>query len=208
MFFRDFRERKKAMKQFLLLIAIVFLLAATGCSCVTVTEPIGEEPVQIQPKEWEGLWKLYMSSFDDDEEEVFLVIEVSDSEKGVLKVQGIGRESESVQVYLRESNGWMFDSYNADNANDVGMCWGRFERKGDRIFIWIPDYDRFSALVKDGLLPGHFYGVKSDGKFDDKYLILSGLKPEHMKLIASESKGVLFHWDEPLFMLRMSDHID
>jgi hypothetical protein len=196
------------MQRILLLIVSVSLLAASACSYVTVTEPIGEEPVQIQPKEWEGLWKIYMYSFDDDEEEVFLVIEVSDSEKGVLKVQGIGRESESVQVYLRKSNGWMFGSYNPDNANDVGMCWGRFEKKGDRIFIWVPDYDRFSGLVKDGLLPGHPYAVKSDGEFNDKYLILSGLKPEHMKLITSESKGVLFHWDEPLFMVRMSDDID
>jgi hypothetical protein len=196
------------MRHFLLLIVSIFLLAASACSYVTVTEPIGEKPVQIQPKEWEGLWKLYSYSFDNDEEEYFLVIEVSDSEKGVLKVRGISREPESVQVYLRESNGWMFGSYNPDNARDVGMCWGRFEKKGNRIFFWVPDYDRLLGLVKDGLLPGHPYAEGSDDKFDDKFLILSDLKPEHMELITSESKGVLFHWDEPFFMLRLSDDID
>jgi hypothetical protein len=194
------------MKHFPLLIVSVFLLAASACSYVTVTEPIGEEPVQLQPKEWEGVWKLYFYSlFNEDEEEAFFVMEVSDSENGVLKVQNIGREPESAQVYLRESNGWMFGSYrNPGEAEDKGMCWGRFEKHGDRIFIWVPDYDRFSGLMNDGLLPGH----PAEDMDGDKILILSNLKPEHLELVTSESKGVLFHWDHPIFMERISDDID
>jgi hypothetical protein len=189
------------MKHFMLSIVGAFLVIASACSVVTVTEPIGEEPVRLQADEWEGLWKLYSYGPADESDEDFLVIEVSDSEKGVLKVQGIGRESkDTIQVYLRESNGWMFGSYRDPDEGDKGMVWGRFEKKGDHIFIWIPEHDKFSDLVKDGLLPGHPYAKD--------LLILSGLKPEHLKLITSGSQGMLFHWELPSFMVRVSDDID
>ena len=195
------------MKHYLFLIVSAFLLSASACSVVTVTEPIGEEPVQLKPEQWEGLWKLYYYSFDNDEEEAFVVIEVSDSEKGVLKVTHIGRKPESFQVYLRESNGWMFGSYrDPEKPDDKDMFWGRFKKNGDRIVIWIPNYDRFSDLVKNGLLPGHpNTGEQPD---NDNYLVLSGVRPEQMDLITSGSKGVLFEWEFPFFMVRVSDHID
>jgi hypothetical protein len=196
------------MRHFLLLIVCIVFIAASACSVVTVTEPIGEEPVLLQPKDWEGLWKIYLYSFfDEEEKEGYALIEVSDSEKGVIKIQGIGREPESVHVYLRESNGWMFGSYrDPELTDDKGFCWGRFKKDGDHIYFWVPDYDRFTNLVNDGLLPGHPY----DGEQRDysKYLILSGLKPEHMDLITSDSKGVLFYWDQPFFMVRISNDID
>ena len=124
-----------------------------------------------------------------DDGEDFLLIEVSDSEKGVLDVQTVCREPESGQVYLRKSNSQVFASVrDLDNAEDKGFEWARIEKSGDHIFICVPHLDKFSDLVKDGLLPGHPY----TGEFgDDNILILSGLKPEHMKLITSESKGVL-----------------
>jgi len=101
----------------------------------------------------------------------------------------------------------MFGSVkNPEEADDKGMGWGRFEKYGDRIIIWIPNYKRFSDLVNDGLLPGHPYaGGRSDG---NSYCILSGLKPEHMNLITSGSKEMLFEWQYPSFMVRVSDDID
>lgn len=191
------------MKYFLFLaIAGVFLVAASACSVVTVTESIGEAPIQLQPREWEGLWKLYPS----DEKVAFFLIEVADSENGVLQVQNISREPESVQVYLRESNGWMFGSFKDPDHADKAFIWGRFIKDGDRIFIWVPDYDRFSDLVNEGALPGHTYAGEQQDY--DQFLILSSLKPEHLKLITSDSKGELFHWEYPSFMVRVSDDID
>jgi len=149
---------------------------------------------------------VHYSFFGEDEGKGYALIEVSDSEKGVLKVQGISRKPVSFQVYLRESNDWMFGSYrDPEMTPDKGLCWGRFTKDGDYINIWVPDYERFSDLVSNGLLPGHRYLGDSGG---DNILILSDLKPEHLELITSESKGVLFHWESPFFMVRVSDNID
>jgi hypothetical protein len=197
------------MKHFpFLTVIFIFILAASACSVVTVMEPIGENPVQLQPKEWEGLWKLYLCPIfdDDEEEETFFLIEVADGENGVLKVQNIGRKPESVQVYLRESNDWMFGSFKDPDHADKGFDWGRFKKNGDRVVIWGPDYDHFSDLVNEELLPGHPYAGEQQRY--DKFLILSDLKPEHMKLITSDSNGDLFNWEYPSFMVRVSDDID
>ena len=196
------------MRHILVLMIGVFLVVASACSVVTVTEPMGEKPVQLQPKEWEGLWRLYLCPvFDDnDEEEAFLLIEVADSENGVLKVQNIGRKPESAQVYLKESNGWMFGSFKDPDHAEKGFDWGRFKKNGDRIVIWGPNYDQFSNLVNKGLFPGHFHAA--EGWLDSKYLILPGLQPEHVKLVTSESKGELFLWEYPSFMIRISNDID
>jgi len=102
----------------------------------------------------------------------------------------------------------MFGSYMDSEATDKGMVWGRFKKHGDYIVFWTPDYDRFSDLVNEGLLPGHLDAGESDDMFDSKNIILSGLKPEHMDLITSGSKGVMFEWEYPFFMVRLSDGFD
>lgn len=81
-----------------------------------------------------------------------------------------------------------------------------FKKNGDRIVIWVPDYDQFSDLVNEGSLPRHPYAGEQQDY--DNFLILSGLKPEHLKLITSDSKGNLFLWEYPSFMVRLSEDID
>ena len=92
-----------------------------------------------------------------------------------------------------------------DAAEEKGMIWGKFKKDGNHIYFWSPNYDRFSDLANKGLLPGHPYAGESD---DGDILVLSDLKAEHMKLITSDSKGVLFDWEYPFFMVRLSDDIN
>jgi hypothetical protein len=48
-------------------------------------------------------------------------------------------------------------------------------------------------LIKDGVLPG---------KVERNDVWLEELKPEHLKLITSGEKGILFQWDQPTIFVK------
>ena len=85
-------------------IALLLLLALSGCSPVFVSEPLGEEPYPLQPGEWEGEWL---------HEDGLLVVRVLDEREGTLLVSAVEErdgevELETLTIVLRQSSGWVF----------------------------------------------------------------------------------------------------
>jgi len=68
--------------------------------------------------------------------------------------------------------------------------------EGKRILAWFPRPERFAQRVREGVLPG---------KVDEKgNVTLSELQEEHLQLITQEQKGVLFAWENPLVLFKLS----
>jgi hypothetical protein len=159
---------------------------------VSVTEPIGEVPVKLEADEWEGLWKLY-----GDEDSGFCLIDIVDVEGGVLRLRDIGSEPEPpLTVILRKSGNWVFASVLLGDPPDTPRYHlGRVDWSNDIIVFWLANGYRLKDLVEAGRLPG----IIQSGD-----VLLTELQPEHLKLITSGAEGVLFEWDSPMILTRVS----
>jgi len=180
-----------------LLACSFFQLAA--CSVVYSVNPVGENPVQLDAQQWDGDWRGT---------EGVMKIKVKDAEAGILQVAWIeDMELQQFDVYLMESNGWQFfnvkDEEDENDASD-GYVWGRIRYHENTILLWDPDIRKFRSLVRDGTLPGEARKSGKD-KQNESDVVLEKLTQAHLLLITSEEKGVLFDWDEPLVLLKISD---
>jgi len=167
----------------------VSVLSFVGCNSVYCTKPVGEKAVSIEPGEWEGTW--INSSMDNP-----VSIKVIDAKKGILKAMWIeNAELESCEAYLLESGEWMFGSTREDGKGNR-FIWGRIKKDEGQILVWVPAVSKISDLVKAGTLPGT---IEDDGN-----VTLGALTAEHLRVIMSEDKGVLFEWTKPVVLIRLS----
>ncbi len=165
---------------------LFWIMAATitGCGFVYTPQPIGERPSPIETDAWEGTWI---------NGEQFLTINVLDETKGLLRISWIANDNgqvklESSNLHLLESGDWTFASI-PDKDNPKQYLWGRIKQDERQVVVWVPDSEKFKSLVEEGKLPG---------KIDNKNVMLGNLTLDHLKLITSETEGVLFEWDEPI----------
>lgn len=210
------------MARRLVLVALAAQLAA--CAAVYSPVPMGENPVAVQPENWDGLWTA---------PGIGLVVRTVNAEQGLLDVLLIdGSSTESHQLQLRQSGGWLFASTQADedeadgevdaDAAATGEADGedgsheggdgdqpaivsdprpwvffRVVNKGDTLVIWNAHTDRFRRAVERGHLPGRV-AEEEDG--DPVYL--GALTPAHYRVITESTQGVLMDWDEPVVLVR------
>ena len=172
------------------IVALAMVLSA--CSAVLVREPIGEAPYPVQREEWEGEWI---------QEDGLTIIRVTDEGEGTLLIAGVEEDDdalrlETLKVTLRQSGGWVFASLRDETASgkEDEYVWGRVRKDDNLIVVWLPDADKFKRLIEEGILPGE----TGDG------ILLTDLKKEHYEIITSEAQGVLFEWDEPMILRRVS----
>lgn len=180
------------MKHFCVVAVTLLLISACGCNAVLAKRPVGEKPAKIVANDWEGKWV----GADGGS----LTVKVLDANKGLLKVFWLDDEDKrtpsmkSADVELRESGKWLFASTNyEDNGPSRGYLWGRIKNEDRQMIVWIPDDKAFAPLVKSGVFPGKIEG-------DD--IILDELKAEHLKIITSGERGVLFQWDKPAVFVK------
>ena len=174
-------------------IAVVALaMALSACTPVLVREPIGETPYPVRSEEWEGEWI---------HEDGLMIIRVADEGQGTLLVAGVEEKEgalrlETLKVTLRQSGEWVFASVRDETASakEDEYVWARVRKDGSMIVVWLPDADKFKRLIEEGTLPGETGGS----------IILKDLKKEHYEIITSEAQGVLFEWDEPMILRRVS----
>ena len=164
-------------------IALTALLA--GCDYVASRHPVGSAPLALEGGEWKGTW------LHDDGP---LSVRVVDAERGLLEVAWVEEKDgelalESVDVFLRRHEDWIFASFAGIDEDEPNLVWSRLGREGDRVFLWWPRPEEFKRLVEGGLLPGTVDG-------DD--VLLDRLGAGHLAIIASEEHGVLFARDEPM----------
>lgn len=173
-----------------LALAGLILLTTCGCNSVISRRPVGEKPARIVAKEWEGNWVTTDGA---------VKVKVIDAEKGTLKVFWLEDDKQgnpamkTAEVELRESGEWLFANTKEEDKGR-GYVWGRIKNEDRQILLWIPDDKLFKQSLKDGVFPG-----KVDG--DD--VILEELKPQHLKIITSGERGVLFSWVEPTVFMKV-----
>jgi hypothetical protein len=168
--------------------ALVLLLA--GCDYVASKRPVGDEPLPLVESEWSGAW------FQGDGP---VTVRVVDAEQGHLEVAWVEETGgefvmETLEVFLRRHQDWVFASFAGVEDDQPHLLWSRLGRDQDRVFLWWPRPAQFKFLVEQGLLPGTIEG-------DD--VLLEKLAAEHLSLIASEEHGVLFQWDDPMTFRRL-----
>lgn len=174
-----------------LALAGLILLTTCGCSSVISKRPVGEKQARIVAKEWEGDWVT---------REGTVRVKVVDVEKGILKVfwledDKLGNSAmRTAKVELRESGDWLLANTQDDKGR--GYVWGRIRNEDRQIVVWAPDDKLFSRLTKDGVFTG---------KIESGDVILEELKPQHLKIITSGERGVLFSWDQPTVFVKVGN---
>ncbi len=172
-------------------LAGLILLTTCGCSSVVTKRLVGEKQARIVAKEWEGDWVT---------REGTVRVKVIDVEKGILKVFWLEDDKQgnsamrTAKVELRESGEWLFA--NTEDDKGRGYVWGRIRNEDRQIVVWTPDDKLFYQLIKDGVFPG---------KIESGDVILEELKPQHLKIITSGEKGVLFSWDRPSVFVKVGN---
>jgi len=163
-----------------------------GCASVLVEAPIGLDPNPIVADKWNGTWFNPGGT---------LTVEVADAQAGLIDIAWIearddGLKMESHRLVLKRAGDWIFCSMKAEDGNSSaeGWLWGRIKNDGKQIIFWLPKVESFQQLVTDGKLPGH---IKDDN------VILGTLEPAHLAILSSEQAGILYHWDEPMVLMRL-----
>jgi len=194
------------MKRFLSLCLLAALSGGfVSCTRVTVTEPFGTKPAELDPQAWDGVWR-----FDDGNRGRIAVSKERPGEFVFSEVLDPGVEpeeqSEDLTVVVRDVGGDLFFTVVAageEAATGEGMVWGRIALNDNTALVWLPDVDAFAPLVKNGTLPG-----EDKRKKDEKSGALSGaielgkLGEEDTTAIGTGTHGVLFAWDEPTVLVR------
>ena len=189
----DMESSKQSLNKSVWMVALAgfILLAASGCSSVVSKRPVGEKQVRIVAKDWEGDWRTHDGT---------VRVKVIDAEKGILKAFWLEDDKQgnpgmrTARIELRESGNWLFA--NTEDDKGRGYVWGRIKNEDRQIVVWSPNDKVFSKLITDGVFPG---------KVESGEVALEELKPQHLKIITSGEKGVLFLWDEPTVFLKVGN---
>jgi len=161
-----------------------------GCANVLVDEPIGLGPSAVVASEWDGAWFNPGGT---------LTVKVVDADRGLIDIAFIeakddGLKMESHRLVLKEAGNWTFASMKADEAEDSGWLWGRIKKDDNQIIFWLPKVDEFKQLITDGRLPG---------QIRDDDVVLGKLLPAQLALITSDEAAGLYHWDEPMLLMKL-----
>jgi hypothetical protein len=173
-------------------LAGLILLTACGCSSVISKRPVGERPAKLAAKEWQGNWLGPDGAVN---------AKVIDADKGILKAFWLEDDDrgnpamKTAEVELRESGGWLFAN-TKEPSKGRGYVWGRIKNEDRQIIVWTPDDKSFKQSLKDNVFPG---------KIDGDEVILEELKPQHLKIIISGERGVLFSWDKPSVFVKVGN---
>lgn len=174
--------------------AVGILLIVCGCSIVASKAPVGQVPVVVDEKGWNGTW------YNPDG--TYCVLQVRNEHEGILQLAWIENDKElkyqSGEVFIRKSGNVLFVSTKETQEKtgaDVVYVWARIKKERNMILIWLPDEEKFRKLIEAHILPG---------EIKNGMTILGDLKPEHMKAITSEEKGLLFDWERPLVLIKVN----
>jgi hypothetical protein len=183
------------MKKCLLFLCVLIILGGWGCSIVTSERPLGEMPLVLNPAEWEGTWITT--------EGAPVVIKVEEPARGRLKLAWIEGDKDMVlktaSVTLLKSGAWTFANLTEDDRKNDGRVrylFARVKKDKGNIIVWLPRSEKFAGLVEGKILPG---------SLAKETILLGELGPEHLKIIASEDRGVLFDWENPFVLTKTGE---
>ena len=174
------------------ILCILPVILFSGCKAVLSEKSVGLTPKDLgaEVENWEGIWKS---------NELFLTVFVKDSSNGVLRVAMIDQsddetKTECFDVQIKDADTWTFAT-KLDDAASNPFIWGRIKTDGRFALIWLPDFEKFKPLIESGTLPG---SVNKDN------VVLGPLGTNHYDIICSDTNPVLFNWDEPIILQKIS----
>lgn len=178
------------------LVSMLFsLLFLAGCTSVTSRQIVGDQPVTLDPKVWNGAWT------DDDEAVLFL--RVKDATNGVLEVAvpeltDTEITLEKFDVHIRKTGDWWWASFK--EKDEDAYTFQRVSEPDQHLLAWSPDPATFVERVKAGQLKGELLKDK-EGK-ESGSVILDELKAEHLRALESGEWRDGLVLDTPAMILR------
>lgn len=174
--------------QLLLLATVAF--AATGCTGVYVSHPIGNKPHVLTPMDWEGTWVA------GDATARARIVDASQGKLELVEAKFTNGKPklEVTEIVISEGGDWLFATI-IKRDNSHRHEWARIKLKDDQLIAWLPSKDRFIALVRAG---------KLHGKLEGKNVVLESLTAAEIVALTDGTLGVPFIWDEPLVVRRLA----
>jgi len=174
---------------------VLGILLIAGCTSVTSRKLVGDQPVPLDPKVWNGAWT------DDDETVLFL--RVKDATNGVLEIAVPEMTDteitlEKLDVHIRKTGDWWWASFK-EKADDA-YTFVRVSEPDHHLLAWSPDPAAFVSRIKAGLLKGELL-KDAEGK-ESGSVILDELKPEHLRALESGEWRNGLPLDKPAMILR------
>jgi len=143
------------------LVASLMGLAMTACRTVYndvySVMPVGDDPVYLEPKEWEGLWAS--NTYDDSVKSVRM--SVVDAAGGILEYSNPEDCTNAVRAVVRQhryEGGKAKFIGHLTEGDDWGYVWGKYQRVGNALIIWPPVPDEFQKLIETGAISGQSVG--------------------------------------------------
>jgi len=171
--------------------AVLATIFLSGCQAVYVSTPLGERPHVLDSDACNGVWLV-----DHD----IAKVTVTDAANGEFRAVGIDENDgapvlKTYAITVRESGSWVFASMRDDESKPDRYVWALVKFGDDQLIAWLPNVEKFRALVRDKKLPGTLDG-------DD--VALGPLSPDDLKRLTSGELGVLFEWDSPVVYRRVA----
>ena len=143
------------------LLASLMGLAVTACRTVYndvySVMPVGDDPVYLEPKEWEGLWAS--NTYHDSVKSVRM--SVVDAAGGILEYSDPEDCTNAVRAVVRQhryEGGKAKFIGHLTEGDDWGYVWGKYQRVGNALIIWPPVPDEFQKLIETGAISGQSVG--------------------------------------------------
>lgn len=170
---------------------------ATGCVSVTSRHLVGDEPVKLDPKQWNGIWT-------DDDDTVFH-LRVKDATKGVLEVGNVKLTDDEMtfekkDLYLRQSGDWLWANF--QDGHSTNYTFVRVSQPDRRhLIVWLPAPDAFVKKIHEGKLKGEL--LKDEHGKETGSAIIDGLNPDQIRLIESGAWNDAINLSQPGVLRRI-----
>lgn len=179
------------MRTLTFLLASLMGLAMTACTTLYSVMPVGDQPVYLEPKEWEGLWA------NDHEQEVrTLSVNVVDAAGGILEFcdlsdcsQTAGRAVVRQHKHADSQAGFISREFKKEDEEEIYYSWAKYRRVGNGLILYVPFYEVFERLMLKGEMPAT---VKKGG---DPHVLLGPLSDDQLDRITVDIEHQLFDYE-------------
>lgn len=175
------------------LFGVVFI---AGCTSVTSRKLVGETPVTLDAKLWNGTWT--------DDAEAVIYLRVKDATNGVLEAATVELSDTELkfnkfEVRVRQSGAWLWANFK--DEGETGYTFVRLAEPDRHLLVWSPDPAAFVKRVKAGTLTGEL--LKDDQGKESGSVVLDELKAEHIRAIESGEWKDAFDLARPGILRRL-----
>src|SRR5579872_5905085 len=139
--------RRSAARALLLAAAVGLAAGLTGCSAVSVLQPVDGATPSLEKDSINGIWSCSNSDYP------ILATRLTDASQGAVEL-GILDQSDSkisldlYNVVMRSTPAGWVASVEGEGSTDNSWLFGRVVVSGNTLTVYTPDLTKFRALVK------------------------------------------------------------